>query len=282
MTLYPYLSTHANFRYALVLYRLLLFEFGIAVLEVFILALEMLCNKNTLPIHEDSVKSCDSLNRRLNICLRDAIREWEKINNIDIVATPKSNLGKQPDLENEEVVKDYERTKPDFQWEFQNRLADENNHNNSFYKNYEIECKRLGKDISSRRNLSAEYVSKGIIRFTVDSHRYGQFASSGLMIGYVQSSDVQIILDEVNTAALSNSLPELLLLTKGWEQAISRLDHKLQRPDIEPSPFELRHLWVDLRHHYEQKITSAEKNESSSKKQKVQKPKSSKVKSNNE
>ena len=107
-------------------------DFEKCILEVFILALEMLCNKNTLPIDEDSVKSCDSLNRRLNICLREAIREWEKINNIDIVATPKSNLGKQPDLENEEVVKDYERTKPDFQWEFQNRLADENNHNNSF------------------------------------------------------------------------------------------------------------------------------------------------------
>ena len=191
-------------------YRNLWADFEKCILEVFVLALQKLRDKTTLPTDEDSVQSIDSLNRRLNICLRDAIREWETINGIDIVATPKPNLPKQPDLENEELINDYERTKPDFQWEFIDRLGNPNKHN-SVYKNYEIECKRLGKDFSAKRKLNEKYVSEGILRFTTNSHCYGQFTSSGLMIGYVQNTDLQTILNEVSNFTLSTSLASPLL-----------------------------------------------------------------------
>lgn len=226
-------------------------NFEKCVLEVFILALEILANKNTLPTDEDTVQSRDSLNRRLDICLRSAILKWEQIYKTEILTTPKPNLGKQPDLDNEETINDYERTKPDFQWEFRDRLG-KGISLNLIFKNYEIECKRLGANLNSgRRSLTREYISKGILRFTINTHRYGQFASSGLMIGYVQNTELQTLLIEVNNYALSAFLPELLLSPVGWKANVSRLDHRLDRPDVEPTPFELRHLWVDLRHHYE-------------------------------
>ena len=202
-------------------------NFEKCVLEIFNIALVMLREKISLPIEEDSVTG-DSLNRQLDICLFHAVLKWEQTHETEIPTSPSPNLRQQPDLSSDGLMHDYERTKPDFQWTFKDKLGSSDNLN-SIYKSYAIECKRIGKDISSQRNLNKEYVSKGILRFITNSHRYGQFASSGLMIGYVQSSDAQIILDKVNTAALSNSLPELLLSTKGWEQAVSRLDHKLQR-----------------------------------------------------
>ena len=81
---------------------------------------------------------------------------------------------------------------------------------------------------------------------------------------------------------LSTSLPEPLLSPKGWEKGVSRLDHKLDRPDIEPTLFELRHLWIDLRHHYQnqQPSSSPIKKASTRKKSTAQKSKSSKGKSN--
>jgi len=223
------------------------------VLEVFILALEMLASKATLPVDEDSVQSRDTLNRRLNICLRSAILKWEDIYDIEILTTPRLNLGKQPDLDDEEKVNDYERTKPDFQWEFRDRLG-KGSSLNLIFKNYEIECKRLGTDLTSGRNFAREYVSKGIVRFTINTHRYGQYASSGLMIGYIQDTELLIVLNEVNSVAMSTLLPILLLSSEGWKPKVSRLAHRLNRPDVEPTPFDLRHLWVDLRHHYKERL----------------------------
>lgn len=249
------------------------------VLEVFDIALMMLYEKPTLPIEEDSVKSVDTLNHQLDCCLPHAIMKWETINNAEIPTTPKPNLRQQPDLNNNQVINDYERTKPDFQWELRDRAGSRDNLN-SIFINYAIECKRLGKDLSSRRNLNKEYVSKGILRFTTNTHRYGQFTPSGLMIGYVQNTDLQTILNEVSDFTLSISLPEPLLSPKGWENDVSRLDHKLDRPDIEPTPFELRHLWIDLRHHYQQPSSSSIKKASTRKKSTAQKPKSSKIRPN--
>jgi len=253
-------------------------NFEKCVLETITVALINLCDKPSLPINED-VSGDDSLNRRLYISLHKVVKDWEDYHEIEYPYpfNLKRNSTKQPDLENEEIVNTFETKIPDFQWGFTDRSG--NGHKlNEYFKNYDIECKRLG----ASRSLSKEYVINGIIRFTKMTHRYGQYTSSGMMIGFIQDRNLQIILDEVNSSTTSKSLPEILLSPKSWEQEVSRLDHKLERPEIEPSPFELRHLWVDLRHHYEQKITSAEKNESNSKKQKVQKPKSSKVKSNNE
>jgi len=254
-------------------------NFEKCVLEVFDIALMMLHEKSTLPIEEDSVKSVDTLNRQLDCCLPHAIMKWETINNAEIPTTPKPNLRQQPDLNNDQVINDYERTKPDFQWELRDRAGSRDNLN-SIFINYTIECKRLGKDLSSRRNLNKEYVSKGILRFTTNTHRYGQSTPSGLMIGYVQNTDLPTILNEVSNFTLSTSLAAPLLSPKGWEKDVSRLDHKLDRPDIEPTPFELRHLWVDLRHHYQQPSNSRDKKANTRKKPTAQKSDLSKLNKN--
>ncbi|MTJ08782.1 hypothetical protein [Anabaena sp. UHCC 0204] len=224
-------------------------NFEKCVLEIIILALEMLNKSSSLPLIEDAQKG-DSLNRRLDICIRRAILEWEKINETDIATSPKLNLKKQPDLENEQVFEDYEIKKPDFQWEFRDRLGKKDNLN-SIFKNYEIECKRLGKKDISGRSFVAEYVNKGILRFTTSTHRYGQFTSSGAMIGYVQDMELQDILNEVNSFAVSASLPEILLSPEGWKVETSILEHRLDRLDVQPTQFDLRHLWLDMRNNYE-------------------------------
>jgi hypothetical protein len=100
------------------------------------------------------------------------------------------------------------------------------------------------------------------------------------MIGYIQDMNIQTILDEVNSSVNSVCLPLLILSDEECTTAISRLDHKLDRPDIEPTSFELRHLWVDLRHHYQQPSNSPIKKDSTSEKSTTQKSKSSKSKSN--
>jgi hypothetical protein len=246
-------------------------NFEKCILEVFILALKRLRdNENNLPIYEDDVQGDNSLNRQLNICLRHAIKEWEHINGADIPTVPNPNVTKQPDLDNENLISAFERAKPDFQWGFRDRLAAQNSLNSDF-KNYDIECKRLGVT-SNSRNLFKEYISKGVVRFTIDTHRYGQFTSSGLMIGYIQDTEFQRILAQVNGVARSTSLPEILLSTEGWKEDVSRLEHRLDRVDVEPTPFDLRHLWVNLRHHYPQQNTSTPKNKTP-KREKKTKPK---------
>ena len=82
------------------------------------------------------------------------------------------------------------------------------------------------------------------------SHGYGQACSSGAMIGYIQNMDFDEILSEVNSTCCDKQIPGIVLSDAGWqEDGISRLDHGFER--LFPiSPFDLRHLWVDLRRHY--------------------------------
>ena len=61
------------------------------------------------------------------------------------------------------------------------------------------------------------------------------------------SNQRQEILNEVNEHCSQLTIIELTLSPEGWQNDVSRLDHQLERPDVPPSPFNLRHLWVDLR-----------------------------------
>jgi hypothetical protein len=77
---------------------------------------------------------------------------------------------------------------------------------------------------------------------------------AGGMIGYVESMELEDILDDVNTnirIASTSAWPisELELSSEGWkENGVTNLFHPepIPRP-FEVSPFTLRHLWVDLR-----------------------------------
>lgn len=69
------------------------------------------------------------------------------------------------------------------------------------------------------------------------------------MVGYIRSMASADILDEVNGNATRASLHKINLNKDGWvAKGVSRLEQTIDRPNVPPTPFSLRHLWVDLRH----------------------------------
>ena len=162
-------------------------------------------------------------------------------------------------MADKEIVHEFERKKPDFQWEIRNTRSvgcvEENPE--ILFRFYHIECKRLGSTY-----FTAEYVRNGICRFINGTHRYGQHVSSGAMIGYVQKMELQALLDKVNSKATLAALPQLSLTSDGWKPIVSRLDHQLDRTEVQPTLFDLRHLWIDLRHHYTNSNMSSKEAES--------------------
>ena len=59
------------------------------------------------------------------------------------------------------------------------------------------------------------------------------------------------ILKEVNSYLQEKSLARIVLPLSGWNKnGVSRLEQCLERSEVPPSPFDLRHLWVDLRNNY--------------------------------
>ena len=126
----------------------------------------------------------------------------------------------------------------------------------NFY--FHIECKRLGSPTSSSWKLNPNYVHYGIIRFIAESHRYGQHAQSGAMIGYLEDMTCDEIHQEVNaeieiakqTLLSPSKISPLLLSQDGWQdKATSCLSHNLERP-FPKTPFTLWHFWLDLRNCY--------------------------------
>lgn len=221
-------------------------------LEIFTIALEMLSTEPSLPEVEDSEVQ-DNLNRRLEQYMPSAIRKWEVLNRVEFLlpSTPRYNSRQPAQLADKEIVRSFERKKPDFQWEIRDSrktgLLDENP--DLTFRFYHVECKRLRSRSRSTR-FTSEYVVNGICRFIKKTHCYGQHVNSGAMVAYVQDMELQPLLDEVNDEALLAALPQLQLAPEGWQTVVSRLDHQLNRTEVEPTPFNLRHLWVDLRHHY--------------------------------
>lgn len=207
------------------------------VLKILGLALEKLRCKQALPEAEDPI------NRELCFCIRSANHELQR-NGRGIYSTVMYEARNQPLAEDEGQPK-RELKRPDFQWGFVNSLEPNPDLADMFYT---IECKRLGKPKRRDRVFNANYIIKGICRFRDADYGYGKGTSSGAMIGYVQSMELGGILSEVNATAKQENIPILRLSSKGWQKGkTSRLDHALSRPKVPPTPFELRHLWVDLR-----------------------------------
>lgn len=134
--------------------------------------------------------------------------------------------------------------KPDFHCEIFDALADDPQKSS---KIYHLEAKRLGSQTS---RFNKEYVVNGIQRFIKSDYCYGEFVKSGAMIGYVQDMELDDILEQVNDYASKEEITKLSLSSDAWNEDINRLDHQLKRPEVEPNLFDLRHIWVDLRHHY--------------------------------
>ncbi|HEG44321.1 MAG TPA: hypothetical protein ENH94_09755 [Phycisphaerales bacterium] len=203
-------------------------------LGVLFLALEMMRKTETgFPAREDSIS---------RILVKYIRRANEKLipQNMHVDHLPSFQSQNQPDHDLPEG-NEAERKKPDFLWEWRdpNEKMDDKR-----YKYYAIECKRLGTPQST---FCTHYITQGVCRFINLEHSYSKHTSSGTMIGYIQSMIASDILIEVNAEARNYNIPAIELSSDGWKKkGVSRLDHEFDRPEVPPSPFKLRHLWLDL------------------------------------
>lgn len=139
-------------------------------------------------------------------------------------------------------------TKPDFKWRLCNNLATTPD---ELTMDFDIESKRLGKPTSPGWILNREYVEKGIARFILATHRYGNGVDSGLMIGYIQTMIPMDILKEVNqhiTGKDKNNIPLLSFREEDFEKnKIAQTSQFIINRCFPPPCFTLYHLWIDLR-----------------------------------
>lgn len=113
---------------------------------------------------------------------------------------------------------------------------------------FALECKRLGRPSSPGWILNDNYTRHGVLRFVDPAWGYGEGAASGAMMGYCQTMSAKDILREVNDYAEKVNVPAISRTDGLWvERGVTRLNQTLDRK-VSPSPFRLRHLWVDLRH----------------------------------
>ena len=170
-----------------------------------------------------------------------AIRELHN-QGVDLISYPMYEANNQPDASDEERAA-REGKRPDFQFGF---IDHQEPNPDASAKQYVVECKRLGE--SGRRNwvLNRNYVERGVVRFHDETHGYGKSSSSGAMIGYVQNSSPQRVLDDVNQAASARGIAHIMLSREGWQRGdVSILAHRFDRA-VRPTPFDLHHLWLDL------------------------------------
>lgn len=207
-------------------------KFEARILEIVIRALKMLRQDTSLPEAENDIS------RKLCQYIHIVAHQMRKIDS-NFLIPPFMEACNQPSLSDKERAP-HEYKIPDFQW----AMYDNQESNlDKYVKRYIIECKRLGK-----RESHLLYITDGVLRFVKKEHSYALSSPSSAMIGYVQNMELNDILDEVNTCAKNNSIPKITSVEKYLNVGdVSRLEHKLDRPEVLPTPFDLRHLWVDLR-----------------------------------
>lgn len=185
----------------------------------------------------------DKLNFKLYFCMLEAVRRLGGEDS-GINSPPAYECTNQP-LEDETHLDIARKKRPDFQWGYINHSEPDPKKS---AKHYYVECKRLGTPIRNDRVFNINYISNGVLRFLKRKWNYGRASSSGAMIGYIQSMEAKDILTEVNEEACSSNISEIELSHEGWRKnGVSRLDHEFDRPNVLPSPFKLRHFWLDLR-----------------------------------
>ncbi len=205
------------------------------VLEVFQCALLRLEAESELPEKEDE------LNRKLLFHARS-----ENYRLIKEGRGCHSNVyyecANQPVLEDKDRA-GREQKRPDFMC----GLVDARSEADLFFV---LECKRLGRPSSPGWILNENYTKHGVLRFVDPDWGYGEGATSGAMIGYCQTMSGDDILKEVNGYGKKVKAPSIHREADEWiDRGVTRLKQTLDRK-VSPSPFRLRHLWVDLRHRY--------------------------------
>jgi hypothetical protein len=208
------------------------------ILGVVSLALTMLIADPDLPENEDK------LNRKLFFYIHRANRSLvDSQGHLDWPLVYEAR--NQPDAD-DEVRAGREDKRPDFIWGIYDHQELDPDKSAKYYT---LECKRLGAPPigNAGYKLNVNYISNGVLRFVLAEWAYAKSCRSGLMIGYVQSMKIGDVLSEVNQSAKGYALPEIKSATRSWNRkGVNRLNHQLERADVLPTPFDLRHLWADL------------------------------------
>lgn len=210
------------------------------VLDFFRFVLLELAKEPNLP-HLEAHKTEDNLNRRLSLICRKNVAVWELQDNTRPNITPYFG-GRNQAREEDATPHESEQKEPDCQV---TKFIDAET---MLMHTYTVECKRLdlSKD-SMPHGKSGYYVNDGILRFMKLEYSYGVDVESGLMIGYVQSSDFNKFQTCVNDYCTKAGIPNLLLSGVWINKGVSELEQPLHRTEMEPNDFQLRHFWVDLR-----------------------------------
>jgi hypothetical protein len=137
------------------------------------------------------------------------------------------------------------RKRPDFNCVLTNPQAPDHYKSQA---NYYLECKRLGQAEGSWV-LNENYSEHGINRFVHPDWQYAKGCASGAMIGYLQNMTPDDVLNEVNTFASARSLPSLSRAAASWAaKNVTPLSQPALSRTVQPNPFTLGHLWIDLCH----------------------------------
>ncbi len=205
------------------------------VLNVFIYALIELKKEKNLPIEEIP------LNERLYLYIR---RVYHKLPANKKPFSPSLVPNSEnPPVEFDDIGKTWTRKKPDFRWTLYNS---EETDPLQAYKEYTIECKRL----RINGNFINEYVVNGIVRFLTKEHKYGNGTVSGAMIGYIQNMEHKEALERINGAILKTKefvIPVIKLnINRQIMDSIKKGNHTLNRQEVKPSIFHLRHIWIEV------------------------------------
>lgn len=210
------------------------------VLAVLTRALQMIVTVPDMPTNEDEI------NRLLCRCLNRA--NFELSQQGEGLASPVVYEARNQPSADDGQRAAREDKRPDFQWGFVNMEESDPDRASVFYT---IECKRLGQSGRKDWILNENYAEHGVKRFATREHGYGMGVSSGAMVGYVQNMEYVQVLEEVSRALEARGLSPILLSRSGWRKdGATRLEEALDRPSVPPSPFCLRHVWVDMRHCY--------------------------------
>ena len=207
--------------------------------EIFSGALQELSESATLSGDEDAIseKLCPFLSK--------ACFNFRKTKNLEL-QTPYWESPIQP-VNQEELKGGKKRRRPDFTCRLINKWA------NSYEESeisLHIECKLLGNPTSATWILNENYVKNGIKRFDSETHEYGKRANSGIMIGYIISMTPEQIENEVNFYQKTH-IPENSKIKFSFDtKPLFKSNQNIKRKNVIPTPFELIHLWIDLREKY--------------------------------
>lgn len=185
-----------------------------------------------LNITDEQRKDEDAISEALCPILRQTC-----FNHKDKPKTPEWERPVAPAI-NKELKGGKVRKRPDFTCTLINTFAD----SSEMYEiSLHVECKRLGAKKGSW-DLNKNYVENGVKRFDCNTHEYGKRAPSGMMIGYIVNSNVNDVLNDVNSH-LPVTISALRFL---FATPVDNCNSMLSRSHVVPKHFNLIHIWVDL------------------------------------